>query len=84
MAYLKNYELAFFDYGDRWKGAVASVEPKNGSEVWGCVWKIPSNFSEDLDRQVEETVLSYFPVYSLVSGTGLSSTQWQVMHYLSL
>ncbi|KAI6242971.1 Gamma-glutamylcyclotransferase [Aphelenchoides fujianensis] len=37
---LDGYELAFFDYGNRWKGAVASIEEKEGSEVHGCVWRV--------------------------------------------
>ncbi|KAI6184364.1 Carm1-pending protein [Aphelenchoides bicaudatus] len=51
VAYLKNYELAFYDHGSRWQGAVASIEPKNGTDVWGCVWRVPTNASEELDLQ---------------------------------
>ena len=48
---MPNYELAFFDYGSRWKGAPASIEEKEGSEVWGCVWRVPNSFAEELDDQ---------------------------------
>ena len=51
MGHLPNYELAFFDYGNRWKGAPASIEEKEGSEVWGCVWRVPNSFAEELDDQ---------------------------------
>ncbi|CAD5214861.1 unnamed protein product [Bursaphelenchus xylophilus] len=48
---LKNYELSFFDWGSRWHGAIASIENSNSSEVWGCVWKVPNSFAEELDLQ---------------------------------
>jgi len=51
VGHLPNYELAFFDYGSRWKGAPASIEEKEGSEVWGCVWRVPNSFAEELDDQ---------------------------------
>uniref|UniRef100_A0AC34QP05 Gamma-glutamylcyclotransferase n=1 Tax=Panagrolaimus sp. JU765 TaxID=591449 RepID=A0AC34QP05_9BILA len=51
VGHLRNFELAFFDYGDRWKGAPASIEQKNGSEVWGCVWRVPNSFAKELDKQ---------------------------------
>ncbi|CAD5210494.1 unnamed protein product [Bursaphelenchus okinawaensis] len=51
VGYLKNYELCFFDYGTRWHGAIASIENNNASEVYGCVWKVPNSFAEELDLQ---------------------------------
>lgn len=32
-------------------GATASIEPKVGSYVWGCVWRVPHSFAEELDLQ---------------------------------
>ncbi|KAH7727197.1 Protein C44B7.7 [Aphelenchoides avenae] len=48
---LDDHELTFFDMGARWRGAVASIEPQKGSLVWGCVWRVPNSFAEELDRQ---------------------------------
>lgn len=48
---LNDHELTFFDMGARWRGAVASIEPAKGSIVWGCVWRVPNSFAEELDRQ---------------------------------
>ncbi|KAI6196734.1 hypothetical protein M3Y94_01144000 [Aphelenchoides besseyi] len=48
---LKNYTLKFFDYGSRWKGAVASIEEQEDQEVHGCVWRVPNSFAAELDLQ---------------------------------
>lgn len=32
-------------------GAAASIEPKLDSHVWGCVWRVPHSFSDELDIQ---------------------------------
>ncbi|KAF7635180.1 hypothetical protein Mgra_00005466 [Meloidogyne graminicola] len=48
---LNNFELSFFDYSHRWKGAIASVNPKENSRVLGCIWKVPYSQLEVLDRQ---------------------------------
>lgn len=48
---LKDYTLCFFDYGSRWRGAAASIEVMEGGEVWGCVWKVPHHFADELDLQ---------------------------------
>uniref|UniRef100_A0A7E4WBK5 gamma-glutamylcyclotransferase n=1 Tax=Panagrellus redivivus TaxID=6233 RepID=A0A7E4WBK5_PANRE len=48
---LVGYELAFFDYGQRWRGAPASIEQKDDSDVWGCVWRVPNSFAAELDKQ---------------------------------
>ena len=48
---LPSYELCFFDQSRRWQGALASVEEKVGSHVWGCVWQVPNSFAAELDMQ---------------------------------
>ncbi|VDN24981.1 unnamed protein product [Gongylonema pulchrum] len=48
---LPGYRLEFFDYGRRWKGAVASIEQSEDDEVWGCIWRVPWSFSDELDLQ---------------------------------
>ncbi|GMS87161.1 hypothetical protein PENTCL1PPCAC_9336, partial [Pristionchus entomophagus] len=48
---LSNYELFFAGFGERWKGAAASVRGKQGDEVWGCVWRVPNSFAAELDKQ---------------------------------
>jgi gamma-glutamylcyclotransferase len=48
---LKGFELTFYDHGRRWCGAAASIEPNSDSEVWGCVWRVPNTFSDELDLQ---------------------------------
>jgi gamma-glutamylcyclotransferase len=35
----------------RWRGAPATIEPIKGSEVWGCIWRVPNSFALELDKQ---------------------------------
>nr|CAD2181521.1 unnamed protein product [Meloidogyne enterolobii] len=48
---LNNFDLFFFDDSKRWKGALASIEPKDGSRVFGCIWRVPYSLLNALDRQ---------------------------------
>lgn len=48
---LPGYRLEFFDHGRRWMGAVASIEKSEDDEVWGCIWRVPWSFSNELDKQ---------------------------------
>ncbi|CAJ0585474.1 unnamed protein product, partial [Mesorhabditis spiculigera] len=48
---LEGYRLTFVEYGKRWKGGVASVIQSAEDHVWGCVWKVPEEFSTTLDIQ---------------------------------
>uniref|UniRef100_A0A1I8BEN3 gamma-glutamylcyclotransferase n=1 Tax=Meloidogyne hapla TaxID=6305 RepID=A0A1I8BEN3_MELHA len=48
---LNNFELSFFDDSKRWKGALASIEPKEGSRVFGCIWRVPYSLLDALDIQ---------------------------------
>uniref|UniRef100_A0A183C6T9 type I protein arginine methyltransferase n=1 Tax=Globodera pallida TaxID=36090 RepID=A0A183C6T9_GLOPA len=50
-AVLADFELCFFDRSERWHGAVASIERKPGTRVWGCVWRVPNSLAAELDEQ---------------------------------
>uniref|UniRef100_A0A914H8M4 gamma-glutamylcyclotransferase n=1 Tax=Globodera rostochiensis TaxID=31243 RepID=A0A914H8M4_GLORO len=66
---LDNYELAFFDHYDRWHSAVATIEEKIGSSVWGCIWSVPNSFAQELDNQ------EYFFVQPRLSTIGHFNSQ---------
>ncbi|CAI2343921.1 unnamed protein product [Caenorhabditis sp. 36 PRJEB53466] len=48
---LDNFRLEFANYSRRWQGALATVIEEPGKEVWGCVWKMPMEYSDSLDEQ---------------------------------
>ncbi|CAJ0959539.1 unnamed protein product, partial [Mesorhabditis belari] len=48
---LNGFRLTFVEYGERWRGGVASIIEAPDGHVWGCVWKVPFEFSDELDRQ---------------------------------
>ncbi|EGT46118.1 hypothetical protein CAEBREN_30564 [Caenorhabditis brenneri] len=48
---LDNFRLEFANHSSRWQGALATVIEENGKEVWGCVWKMPNEYSDSLDEQ---------------------------------
>uniref|UniRef100_A0A914H839 type I protein arginine methyltransferase n=1 Tax=Globodera rostochiensis TaxID=31243 RepID=A0A914H839_GLORO len=50
-AVLADFELCFFDRSERWHGAVASIERKPDTRVWGCVWRVPNSLAAELDKQ---------------------------------
>ncbi|VDM56717.1 unnamed protein product [Angiostrongylus costaricensis] len=48
---LKNYELDFVANSTRWHGGLATIKEKSGAEVYGCVWRVPEEFADELDLQ---------------------------------
>ncbi|VDK52637.1 unnamed protein product, partial [Cylicostephanus goldi] len=48
---LKDYVVDFVSNGIRWHGALATIKYKQGSEVHGCVWRVPEDFADELDLQ---------------------------------
>lgn len=48
---LDNFRLEFANYSARWQGALATLVESPGKEVWGCVWKMPNEYSDSLDEQ---------------------------------
>lgn len=60
---LENFRLDFAGYSNSWRGASATVAPKQGSHVWGAIWNIGSEHMDSLDKQ--EGVLDniYVPLY---------------------
>lgn len=49
VAKLSNYQLAFFGYSKVWGGAVETVIPALGHEVWGVIYDLSSSERERLD-----------------------------------
>uniref|UniRef100_A0A914ZS46 gamma-glutamylcyclotransferase n=1 Tax=Parascaris univalens TaxID=6257 RepID=A0A914ZS46_PARUN len=48
---LRGHKLVFYDHGQRWMGAVASIEKSQDEEVWGCIWLVENSFAAELDKQ---------------------------------
>lgn len=48
---LRGHKLVFYDHGQRWMGAVASIERSHDEEVWGCIWRVENSFAAELDKQ---------------------------------
>lgn len=48
---LKNYKLDFVASSKRWHGGLATIKEKHGAEVHGCVWRVPEEFADELDKQ---------------------------------
>jgi len=64
-ARLADHRLAFsIESKNTWLGGVADVRPEPGSEVWGALWLIDGDHSEDLDRQ--EGVFRSPPAYQRI------------------
>jgi hypothetical protein len=71
---IDNYRLAFAgNTTQRWRGAAATIVTDSDANVWGCVWRIANEYSDELDRQEhsyhrlngEEHNLAFIgPVYS--------------------
>ncbi|PAV84493.1 hypothetical protein WR25_25243 [Diploscapter pachys] len=49
--FVRDYALEFIDFSKRWQGALATIVNREGAETWGCVWKIPEEYSQSLDDQ---------------------------------
>lgn len=52
-ARLDHYRLAFYGYTEEWDGALETVEPCDGSTVWGALMKIHSLECERLDQWMD-------------------------------
>ena len=46
--------MTFGGYSHAWRGAKASIYPRQDSQVYGCVWKLDSSESDSLDAQEPE------------------------------
>nr|KAG5712967.1 hypothetical protein BaRGS_021761 [Batillaria attramentaria] len=51
VAKLEGYELQFCGEGKGWHGAMASIQEKPGSHIWGVVWQLNQADQERLNRQ---------------------------------
>ncbi|KAH8239658.1 hypothetical protein KR032_006445 [Drosophila birchii] len=51
-ARLPNYRLDFASFSSRWDGAVATIVPTQGDEVWGSLWEIELGNLPDMDKQL--------------------------------
>ena len=56
VARLSDYELQFKSISGQpfpspWKGATATIEPRQGASVWGAVWTMDKEHVSALDRQ---------------------------------
>ena len=48
---VEDHRLGFYRYSDRWKGATATIENIEGSQVIGCVWTMLNSDMENIDAQ---------------------------------
>jgi hypothetical protein len=46
----QDYRLDFNGYAQRWGGAVATIVPDLGREVWGALWEMNVSDVENIDR----------------------------------
>uniref|UniRef100_A0A8C7DQN8 Gamma-glutamylcyclotransferase a n=1 Tax=Oncorhynchus kisutch TaxID=8019 RepID=A0A8C7DQN8_ONCKI len=62
----QNYTLNFGLWGEhidnRWHGGVATIEQKEGGEVWGVVWRMSNDHLASLDQQEGVDMGMYFPL----------------------
>ncbi|KAL7072945.1 hypothetical protein ACQ4LE_008012 [Meloidogyne hapla] len=80
---LNNFELSFFDDSKRWKGALASIEPKEGSRVFGCIWRVPYSLLDALDMLRNEKN-NLFKFLKFRQETGYHRLMIQVLSYSSM
>ncbi|XP_070970582.1 gamma-glutamylcyclotransferase a isoform X5 [Oncorhynchus clarkii lewisi] len=63
---LKNYTLNFGLWGEHidnhWHGGVATIQQKEGGEVWGVVWRMSNDHLASLDKQEGVDMGMYFPL----------------------
>ncbi|KAF4531231.1 hypothetical protein B566_EDAN017948 [Ephemera danica] len=50
-AKLKGYRLEFAGFSRRWGGSVATIEPSEGGEMWGALYRLDKSNLASLDRQ---------------------------------
>ncbi|CAI4229681.1 unnamed protein product [Auanema sp. JU1783] len=48
---LNGFKLAFVHESQRWKGGLATILGDEKEQVCGCVWKVPLEYSPELDKQ---------------------------------
>lgn len=48
--HFQNFELAADHYSERWKGCVYSFVPSSGKSIWGVIWIVPSEATNQLDK----------------------------------
>ncbi|KAK6327721.1 gamma-glutamylcyclotransferase a isoform X1 [Coregonus clupeaformis] len=62
----QDYTLNFGLWGEhidnRWHGGVATIEQKEGGEVWGVVWRMSNDHLASLDQQEGVDRGMYFPL----------------------
>ncbi|KAJ7991641.1 hypothetical protein DPEC_G00286000 [Dallia pectoralis] len=73
---LKDYRLNFGLQGEqvnRWHGGVATIEPKEGEEVWGVIWRMDNKHLTNLDQQEQVDSGMYCPLEVMVmAGDGMT------------
>jgi len=74
---LQDYELGFGGYGNRWKGAAATIFKTVDEQVWGVVWKVPHSFSETLDEQESSYHRLHVPIL-MTSGETIDCRTYQM------
>ncbi|XP_021428133.2 gamma-glutamylcyclotransferase a isoform X1 [Oncorhynchus mykiss] len=62
----QNYTLNFGLWGEHidnhWHGGVATIQQKEGGEVWGVVWRMSNDHLASLDKQEGVDMGMYFPL----------------------
>ncbi|KAK9712665.1 hypothetical protein QE152_g24776 [Popillia japonica] len=48
---LEDYEIDFASFSPRWRGAIATITPKEGRVVWGSIWELDIEHLKTLDDQ---------------------------------
>eukprot|EP00057_Strongylocentrotus_purpuratus_P020850 XP_011675324.1 PREDICTED: uncharacterized protein LOC577509 isoform X2 [Strongylocentrotus purpuratus] len=77
---LKNFKLCFGGQSkwmsERWHGGVATVEERNGSSVWGIVWRLDEKDLPSLDLQESEGVIYRRMKVGVASQDGTCHSCW--------
>ncbi|XP_063616507.1 gamma-glutamylcyclotransferase-like [Cydia splendana] len=58
---LDNHILDFMKYSEHWRGTSATIVPKQGSIIWGAIWRLHNNDMPALDWQEGVETNWYFP-----------------------
>lgn len=66
---LSEYSVKFVGYGSFWGGAVATIEPSQGDDVYGAVWTLDMSDISSLDSQ-EAVPKMYTPTEVTVALSG--------------
>ncbi|XP_041454585.1 uncharacterized protein LOC121407523 [Lytechinus variegatus] len=80
VAELKDHKLCFGGQSkwmsNRWHGGVATVEERNGSSVWGIVWRLEEKDLASLDLQEGEGIVYRRKEVIVTSQDGTRHTCW--------